>query len=191
MRCATPTSGDSSNQKFTIMGIVSETLKFKMPPKEKVLLLVKQIKGRSQFLAEIEDCFQGATDADKAICLAAVNQITKDDPKFVQNKIDFIISQLDSRSAQVKLEAGEIIASASGAFPDQVAKAIPALTAMAKDQVTIIRWVAAYSLTEIAKNNPRTRKELIRFFKAESKKEKQSSVRNLYLEALTVLGKGK
>lgn len=173
------------------MGIVSETLKFEMPPKEKVLLLVKQIKGRSEFLAEIADYFQVATDADKAVCLAAVNQITKEDPTFVQNKIDFIISQLDSRSIQVKLEAGEIIAAAAAAFPDQAAKAIPALTEMAKDQGTIVRWGAAYSLAEIAKNNPKTRKELIRFFKAEAKKEKMSSVRNVYLEALTALSKGK
>jgi HEAT repeat protein len=174
------------------MGIVSETLKFEMPPKEKVLLLVKQIKVRSEFLAEIEDYFQGATDADKAICLAAMNQITKGAPTFVQNKVDFIISQLGSRSVQVKLEAGEIIAGAAGAFPDQVAKAIPALTEMAKDQETIVRWGAAYALTEIAKSSDqKTRKELIRFFKAEAKKEKMSSVRNLYLDALTALGKGK
>lgn len=173
------------------MGIVSETLKFEIPPKEKVLLLVKQLKGDGEFLTEITDYFQIATDADKAICLAAVNQITKDDPMFVKNGIDFIIGQLDSRSVQVKLEAGEIIAGAAEAFPDEAAKAIPALTAMADDQGTIIRWSAANGLTEIAKNNPKTRKELTRFFKAAAKKEKQSSVRNVYLEALSAIGKGK
>jgi HEAT repeat protein len=173
------------------MGIISETLKFEMPPKEKVLLLVKQIKGRSEFLAEIADYFQGATDADKAICLAAVNQITKDDPTFVQNKVDFIISQLDSRSAQVKLEAGEIIANSARAFPNEVIKAIPGLLETAKDEASVVRWGAACALTEIAKNNAKTRKELIRFFKAEAKKEKLSIVRNLYLDALTALGKGK
>ncbi|MFA5374549.1 MAG: hypothetical protein WC455_02175 [Dehalococcoidia bacterium] len=173
------------------MSIISETLKFEMPPKEKVLLLVKQIKDRSEFLTEMADYCRSAADADKAVCLAAVNHIVKDDPKFVQNHLDFIISQLDSKSAQVKLEAGEIVASAAKAFPDQVAKAIPSLMEMAKDQGSIVRWGAAYGLTEIAKNNPKTQKELIRFFKAEAKKEKLSSVRNLYLEALTALGKGK
>lgn len=173
------------------MGIVSETLKFEMPPKEKVQLLVKQGKGRSEFLSEIADYCEGATDADKAICLAAVNQITKDDPSSIGKLLDFIISQLNSKSAQVKLEAGEIIAGTSKAFPDEAAKAIPALTAMADDQGTIIRWSAASGLTEIAKNNPKTRKELTRFFKAAVKKEKQSSVRNIYLEALSAIGKGK
>jgi hypothetical protein len=110
---------------------------------------------------------------------------------FIQNHMDFIISQIDNKSAQVKLEASEIIASAAKAFPDQVVKAIPGLMAISKDESSIVRWGAAYGLTEIAKNNPKTQKELVRFFKAEAKKEKMSSVRNLYLEALTALGKGK
>jgi hypothetical protein len=47
-------------------------------------------------------------------------------------------------------------------------------------------------LTEIAKSSdPKTIKQLLRFFKAEAKKEKMSSVRNLYLDALTALGKAK
>ena len=173
------------------MSIISETLKFEMPPKEKVLLLVKQMKGRSDLLIEMADYCQSAKDADKGICLAAVNHITKDDPTFVKNHLDFIISQIDNKSAQVKLEVSEIIANASKAFPDQVVKAIPRLMEISKDEGTIVRWGAAYGLTEIAKNNPKTRKELIRFFKTEAKKEKQSSVRNLYLEALTALVKGK
>jgi diketogulonate reductase-like aldo/keto reductase len=174
------------------MSIISETLKFEMPPKEKILLLAKQIRGRSEFLIEIADYCQGATDADKAICLAAVNHITKDDPTFIQNHIDFVINQIDNKSAQVKLEASEIIASAAKASPDQVAKAIPRLMEITKDEASIVRWGAAYALTEIAKSSdPKTVKQLLRFFKAEVKKEKMSSVRNLYLEALVALGKAK
>ena len=174
------------------MSTISETLKFEMPPKEKVLLLAKQMKDRSDLLTEMADYCQGATDADKAMCLAAVNHITKDDPTFVRNHLDFIISQLDNKSAQVKLETGEIIASAAKASPDQVAKAIPRLMEITKDEASIVRWGAAYGLTEIAKSSdPKTIKQLLRFFKTEAKKEKMSSVRNLYLEALTALGKGK
>ena len=173
------------------MSIISETLKFEMPPKEKVLLLARQMKGRNDLLTEMADYCQNAKDADKGICLAAVNHITKDDPTFIRNHMDFIISQIDNKSAQVKLEASEIIASAAKAFPDQVVKAIPRLMEISKDESSIVRWGAAYGLTEIAKNNPKTRKELIRFFKAEAKKEKLSSVRNLYLEALAALGKAK
>jgi diketogulonate reductase-like aldo/keto reductase len=174
------------------MSTISETLKFEMPPKEKILLLAKQIRGRSEFLTEIADYCQGATDADKAICLAAVNQITKDDPTFIQNHMDFVISQIDNKSAQVKLEASEIIASAAKASPDQVVKAIPKLMEITKDEASIVRWGAAYALTEIAKSSdPKTIKQLLRFFKAEAKKEQMSSVRNLYLDALTALGKAK
>jgi len=175
------------------MSIISETLKFEMPPKEKVLLLAKQIKDRSDYLTEMADYCRSASDAEKAICLASVNHIAKDDPTFVKNHLDFIIGQLGSTSAQVKLDAGEIIASSAKTYPDQTAKAIPALMEMAKDQGSIVRWGAASGLTAIARNNndAKTRRELIRFFKAEAKKEKLNTVRNLYLDALTALGKGK
>ena len=138
------------------------------------------------------DFCRDAADADKAVCLAAVNHITKDDPKFVQNHLDFVIGQLDSKSAQVKLEAGEIIASAAKASPEQVAKAIPRLMEISKEEASIVRWGAAYALTEIAKSSdPKTTKQLLRFFKAEAKKEKLATVRNLYLDALAVLVKPK
>jgi len=173
------------------MSIVSETLKFEIPPKEKVQLLVKQGGGRGDFLSEITDYCQEATDADKAICLAAVNQITREDPSFIKDRLDFIISQINSKSAQVKMEAGEIIANSAKTFPDEASKAIPALTSMADDQLTIIRLSAAAGLVTIARNNPKAGKELKRFFKAAAKREKQSSVRNIYLEALDSLGKAK
>ena len=155
--------------------------------------MAKQIRGRSEYLTEISDYCQGASDGDKAICLAAVNHISKDDPTFVEKHLDFIMNQINNRSAQVKLEAGEIIANAAKAYPDRVSKAIPELVTMAKDEASIVRWGAAFALTEIAKNNnnPKTRRELIRFFKAEAKKEKLGTVRSLYLDALAVLVKPK
>lgn len=173
------------------MGIVSETLKFEMPPKEKVQLLAKQGRGRRGFLSEIADYCERATDSEKAICLAAINRLTRDDQSLISEILDFIIGQLSSKSAQVKLEACEIVANAARAFPDQAAKAIPALIAMADDPVTIIRLSAAAGLVEISRVNPKTRKELIRFFKTALKKEKQPSVRNIYTEALFAIGKTK
>jgi methyl coenzyme M reductase alpha subunit len=48
---------------------------------------------------------------------------------------------------------------------------IPKLLKNVKEGSTVIRWCAAYALTEIIKNNPKTRKQLIPLFEEISKTE--------------------
>ena len=58
-----------------------------------------------------------------------------------------------------------------------------------KEESTVIRWCAAYGLTEIAKNNPETRKELLPIFSEMIKKEQNNGVKNVYSKALKVIEK--
>ena len=56
---------------------------------------------------------------------------------------------------------------------------------------TVIKWSAAISLTEIARNNPKTRKELLPFITKMAETETQSGVKKIYLKALKMLEKDK
>jgi hypothetical protein len=60
-----------------------------------------------------------------------------------------------------------------------------------KDDSTVVRWCAAYALTEIAKSNLRTRAELVPVFNGYVEKEKNNGVRNVYVKTLKVIEKGK
>lgn len=72
--------------------------------------------------------------------------------------------------------------------PDEAAQAIPKLLTNTKDKGTVVRWSAAYALTEIAKNHPASAKKLIPQFEMIVKKEENNGVKNVYLRALKVIG---
>ena len=67
---------------------------------------------------------------------------------------------------------------------------IPKLLKKVKEDSTVIRWCAAYALTEIVKNNPKTRKQLIPLFEEISKTEQNNGVKNVYQKVLKLLDKG-
>jgi len=71
-------------------------------------------------------------------------------------------------------------------LPQKVEKAIPKLLGNTKNESTVVRWCAAYALTEIAMNST-TQKELLRRIDEIVKKEKNNSVR-VYLKALKAIG---
>jgi hypothetical protein len=70
------------------------------------------------------------------------------------------------------------------AFPENPKKAIPFLMKNVHDAGTVVKWSAAYGLTEIAKYYPKTRKELIPFFEKVIKKETNNGVKNVYIKAM-------
>jgi len=78
--------------------------------------------------------------------------------------------------------------------PEKVAKAIPNLlknTTDDKINTTVIKWCAAFGLAEIAKHNPKTRKQLLPIFEKIIKSEKNNGVKNVYVKALKAIEKEK
>jgi len=75
-------------------------------------------------------------------------------------------------------------------YPNKAAKAISYLlknTTDDKKNTTVIKWCAAFALVEIAKHNPKTRKQLLPIFEKIIKKEKNSGVKNVYAKALKII----
>ena len=53
----------------------------------------------------------------------------------------------------MRWEACRIIGNVAKKFPDKVKEAIPRLLENTKDKRTVVRWSAAFALTEIAKSD--------------------------------------
>ena len=121
----------------------------------------------------------------------ALTAITKDNPKYVAGHIDFVIEQIGYKAPRVKWESSEIVANIAAEFPEQAQKAIPLLMINVDDQGTVVKWSAALALTEIAKNNPKTHKQLLPFFREMIGKEENNGVRNIYMKGLTAIEKAK
>jgi hypothetical protein len=78
------------------------------------------------------------------------------------------------------------------AYPDKIDKAILYLLKNTTDDrlnTTDIKWCAAFSLTEIAKNNKQAQKELLLLFKNIIKTEQNNGVKNVYIKAIKIIEK--
>ncbi|ODS42591.1 MAG: hypothetical protein MSIBF_04600 [Candidatus Altiarchaeales archaeon IMC4] len=65
---------------------------------------------------------------------------------------------------------------------------MPALFVNTKNESMVVRWCAAFALSEIAKNNRKLQKELAANFGEILKTEKNNGVRNVYIGALKAIG---
>ena len=84
----------------------------------------------------------------------------------------------------------EAIGNLAKDYPQQAAKAIPNLldnTGSERINTTVIKWCAAYALTEIAKYNPASRKQLLPVFDGLIDGEKNNGVRKVYIKALKAI----
>jgi hypothetical protein len=98
--------------------------------------------------------------------------------------IDLLIEYIDYKAPKVRWGCPESLGYIACKHPDEVVKALPKLLRNLEDKSTVVRWCAAFALTEIAKNNHEKQMELVATFKQLIKAEQNSGVRNLYIKAI-------
>jgi HEAT repeat protein len=170
---------------------IETILKCKIKPKEKILLLADTLKKNKKMLDELFVYFEKAKDADKGNLLSSITEIVKEEPEFIGNYLDTVINCMNHKAPRVKWESSEIIAHASKAFPQEVEPAIKNLIENTCDEGPVVKWSAAFALTEIGKNNKETRKKLVPLFKEKARNESNNGVKKIYLKALKFIEKEK
>jgi len=160
-----------------------------LKPKEKIVRLAEELKIGKRSIDELVGYYKNATDAEKGMYLSVLAHVTKTVPEFIKNNLDFVFEQINYKAPKVKLEASEIVANVAKEFPDKVVKAIPKLLKNTTNEGTVVKWGAAYALTEIAKGNPRTMKELAPIFEKIIEGESNGGVKSVYSKALKVFKK--
>jgi len=175
------------------MNKIEEILRAKIKPKEKQTRLVTAVIQKQIPAAAFIDFFVAATDVEKGTCADALKHISASDPKILAPYIDTLLEYINYKLPRVKWGVPEAIGNLARVYPEQTARAIPYLlknTTDNKDNTTVIRWCAAYALTEIARHNPQTRNQLLPIFEKISTIEKNNGVKNVYVKALKALEKG-
>jgi hypothetical protein len=170
---------------------IEEILKSKNKPKEKLTNLVEAVKKEKISAKEFIEYFKTASDVEKGTCADAMKHISKDKPEILAPYIDELIGYINYDTPRVKWGVPEAIGNLAQKYPEEVEKAIPKLLINTKDTGTVIRWCAAYALSEIAKYNTKVQKELISKIKEIIEKEENNGVKNVYLKALKVIEKVK
>jgi hypothetical protein len=83
----------------------------------------------------------------------------------VATYVDDLIDFINYKAPRVKWGIQESIRNISKKYQEEAAKAVHILLMNKNDEGTVVRWCAAYALTEIAKSNSGKRVELVPVFK--------------------------
>jgi hypothetical protein len=170
------------------MAAIEEILKSKKKPKEIVELLAEKLKSDKKVIDELIQCFENGTTAEKGNCMEAIEYVTKEDPEFAENCLDFVIAHINDKAPRVKWEDCRIIGNVARRFPDKIKESVPKLLENTNDKGTVVRWSAAFALTEIAKSSLEMQKKLVPEFKKILERENNNGVRNIYLKYLKSVG---
>jgi len=169
------------------VGLIRDILQSKKKPKEKVSLLVKKVRKDINLLDEVVRYFEVGSTAEKGSCIEVMEYVSQDKPDLILPYLDFIIKHINDDAPRVKWETARVIGNLSSKYQDEVSKSIEKLFLNTKDKGTVVRWSAAFALTEIAKNNSKLQEKLTQQFNQIIKKEDNNGVKNVYLKALKIL----
>jgi hypothetical protein len=173
------------------MNILEEIRGWDGKPKDLVTFLTQNVKEDEALFLQMVNLLKTGSDVEKGTCADVMKYVTEENPEIAVPYVDDLIDFIDYKASRVKWGVQESIGNISKKYPEKVVKAIPNLLINTKDNSTVVRWCAAYALTEIAKNNLRTRDELIPVFNEYVEKERNNGVRNVYAKALKFIEKGK
>jgi hypothetical protein len=170
--------------------VIEEILQLKIKPKEKQIMLVEAVTSRKISADEFIEFFQSASDVDKGTCADVMKHVCADSPDLLIPHIDTLITYINYKSPRVKWGIPETIGNLAKVYPDKVTASIPFLIKNISDDTintTVIKWCSAFALTEIAKHNSKTRKQLIPVFEKRTVEEKNNGVRNVFVKAMKVI----
>lgn len=174
------------------MNVLEEIRSSGKNPKELVTFLAEGAKRDGKLLGQLDDCLKIGSVVERGICMEALEYVSKDRPELVKPpRLDAVIEHLNDEDApKVKWEAARVVGNVAQKFPAEASKAVPKLLLNAKDKGTVVRWSAAYALSEIAKHNDaKMRKSLLPKIAEMAKNERNNGVRTVYLKALKSLEK--
>lgn len=173
----------------TIIGmkLLDEIRNSRRKPKELIVYLAGEIKRDQGLFDQLIEGLTGGSEVERGTCADLLKRVTKDKPEYALPYLDTIIESITFKLPRVKWGTAEAIANIAQKFPKKVESAVPNLLTNTKDPSTVVRWCAAYGLTEIAKNDKKLAEKLIPEFKELVGKEKNNGVKNVYLKALKVI----
>ena len=167
--------------------MIEDILHINIKPKEKQNRLVQAVLSGKIPVGDFIAFFETAGKVDKGTCADAMKHIAIAKPELLLPHIDILIRHINDPLPRVKWGIPEAIGNMAKEYPHETVQAIPFLlknTMLGKNNTTVIRWCAAFALTEIARNNLDAREELLPVFENLAVQDENSGVRNVYIKAL-------
>lgn len=129
-------------------------------------------------------------DPAKATCMEAIEFATKQNPGVIDKKtFSFAAVCLTSKAPRVQWESAKVIGNTAHLFKDELGEAIKNLLANTESTGTVVRWSAAFALSEIIKLKTKFNKHLVPAAETICSNEEKNSIRKIYTAAFKKLEK--
>jgi len=170
--------------------VIAEDIRgWKGKPKELVAYLTEKIAGNTELFPEVIELLKVGSKVEKGTCADILKHVSAAKPELLAPFIDDLIPYINYDLPRVKWGVPEALANVSAKYPVEAAKAIPKLLLNTGDESTVVRWCAAFAITEIAKNSPSEQKMLVPKMQQLAQAENNNGVKNVYLKALKKINK--
>jgi len=127
-------------------------------------------------------------DPIKATCIEALEFGTRNNPAIATDEcLEFVSEALNEKAPRVKWESAKVIGNIAHLFPDKLDPAIKNLLNNTEHSGTVVRWSAAFALTQIIRTKSRRTEEIIPTIKVVCEREAKNSIKKIYLEALKTI----
>jgi hypothetical protein len=163
---------------------LQEVLDSNLKHKEKVTKITEEINNNNEKFIELMELFRSGNDKTKGTCAEVMKFVSQQSPEVFPPYLDELIEYVNYKAPRVKWGIPEAIGQLAKTFPDKVAKAVPKLLENTKNKSTVVRWCAAFGLSNIAKYNLELQDNLIEKFKQIIEIEQNNGVKNVYLKTL-------
>lgn len=157
--------------------------------KEKTPVLGNMILNDISVIDIMVSLAQNAKDPIKGTLIEAMEYATQQKPEVVNtNCFYFIIENLESKAPRVKWESAKVIGNTAKIFPKLLPQAIEKLLVNTNHEGTVVRWSAAFALSEILKTKSVSNNDLIPAIQNICEREEKDSIKKIYLKALKSIG---
>jgi hypothetical protein len=170
------------------MDKIQDILSEKIKPKEKVNKITQLIIEEPDYINNLILNFKQGTDVEKGTYATVLKKVSAINPDIVEPFIIDLFEYINYKANRVKWGIPETIGNLAEKYPKEVEKAIPYLMLNTGDKSTVVRWCAAYALSNIALYNLDKREELLKEIHNILVEEKNNGVKNVYLKALKQIG---
>jgi len=152
-------------------------------PKEKTELLSQLVLNTPAVIDELISFAKISKDSIKATVIESFEFATKQKPEIASKSMLHFVSQtLTEKAPRVKWESAKVIGNIAHLFSKQLEEAIKNLLVNTEHSGTVVRWSAAFALTQILKLKTSINKELIPAIESICEREEKNSIKKIYLE---------
>lgn len=154
-------------------------------PKEKTEMLSQLVLNSPTIINELIVFAKSSKDPIKATVIESFEYATKLNPEISsKTMLQYVSQTLTEKAPRVKWESAKVIGNIAHLYPSQLEQAVTNLLINTEHSGTVVRWSAAFALSQIIKLKTSINKDLVSALEIICEREEKNSIKKIYLDGL-------